>query len=109
MNYVNEDFGSILIGLAALFGLGSLGGLIAFQVYTFLADGVWHWFTLAELVKAFGHDPSGFIDPFAAWSWVGVGKIVNEIFYSAPAAGIAIVASCIIGLRHMGTHEPRRR
>jgi hypothetical protein len=93
----NKEIGGLIVFIAGLFGFVSVIGVVIFQAYGLLVDGSWHWYTLADLIKAFGQDPMAWIDPHKIWSWVKLGKLVNWAFYSAPAATIAPIVSLIVG------------
>ena len=92
---MRKDFGWFL-----LLGFAALVAIVGFQTYTFLTEGSWYWFTIADLFEAFGYGYklTNKIDPTASWTWVGVGKLVNWIVYSAPAVTVAVIVSFIIGL-----------
>ncbi|MEX2167091.1 MAG: hypothetical protein WD852_08750 [Methyloceanibacter sp.] len=95
---IDERIGGLLIVTAVVLGAGSIFGLIALQIYTFLADGVWHMLTLADLAFKMGYDPISIVDPHQTWEWVGVGRILSWAFYTASAA-VGIIAVCfLIGL-----------
>jgi hypothetical protein len=98
---MRKDFGWFLFGIGILLGFAALLAIVGFQTYTFLTDGSFkYWLTIADLFDALGYGQklTHRLDPTASWTWVGVGKLVNWIFYSAPALTVALIVSFIIGL-----------
>ena len=97
---MRKDFGWFLFGTGILLGFAALVAIVGFQTYTFLTEGSWYWFTIADLFEAFGYGYklTNKIHPTASWTWVGVGKLVNWIVYSAPAVTVALIVSFIFGL-----------
>ena len=98
---MRKDFGWFLFGNGILLGFAALLAIVGFQTYTFLTDGSFkYWLTIADLFDALGYEQklTHRLDPTASWTWVGVGKLVNWIFYSAPALTVALIVSFIIGL-----------
>lgn len=96
MDIEKEDIGASIMGFAALLGFAAIGALLLYQGYIFLADGVWHWFTVAEIMTKLGHDPTTLVDPTQTWEWVGIGKAANWIMYSAYVVTVALILAGII-------------
>jgi len=83
---MSKDFAAevgefIIVGLFVL-GLLTVVGVVGFQVYIFLHDGVWHWLTVADVMVLAGKDPQTILNPSQHWEWVGVGRVVNWLFYT---------------------------
>ncbi|MCT8971228.1 hypothetical protein [Microbaculum marinisediminis] len=73
-------------------------GIIGLQCFYFLADGQWYWMAIADLMALAGYNPLELIDPLQTWEWVGIGKVINWSFYTAPASLIAFVAGVALDL-----------
>lgn len=96
MSTSNIDAGAAVAVAGIFFAIFASLGLLAIQVYDFLAYGSWHAPTVSDLMLRAGQSADTILDPNAHWDWAGVGKVMNWLVYSTPAFTVTMIFGCLI-------------